>query len=390
MGFTLNNGIVPDFNVPTKIYVRNNILNDIGDIVSTYGSRALIITNTTDFIHFQDTIDYISRRCIDKKIGCIIFDEIPPDPNTDYIDSAVYFARKTRCDVIIGFGGIHSINSAKAVSLLINNHLFCEDLFSYPVVQKPVNLVTIPVSPLFGFEIIPYLYLADIQEDANRVYNHPYLYPGATVIDSKIFLKTPGDRMTQYGISTLSMATESVISTSNNGIINSFALRAIDLTFKNLPLAFREPDNEQHHLNLAYASIMAGIAFTVSELSLSLAISLALSSITSLRVETAMALMLPHVMEYNLTASPGKYVQMSKVMDENVKDITVIEAAIKAVEGVRKLESDVEIPQRLSQFEISKNTFSKAAEIAMSYPFIENAPRQLTKDEIETILIAAY
>jgi alcohol dehydrogenase class IV len=95
-------------------------------------------------------------------------------------------------------------------------------------------------------------------------------------------------------------------------------------------------------------------------------------------------------MEYNLTSSPGKYVQMSKVMDEDVKDITVIEAAIKAVEGVRKLEIDVDIPQRLSSFEINKSDFSRVAEIAMTYPFLENAPRPLTKNEIETILIAAY
>ena len=95
-------------------------------------------------------------------------------------------------------------------------------------------------------------------------------------------------------------------------------------------------------------------------------------------------------MEYNLTSAPGKYVQMSKVMDEDVRDITVIEAAIKAVEGVRKLALDVEIPQRLSQFDINKGIFSKVAEITLSYPFIHNAPRALNRDEVETILIAAY
>jgi alcohol dehydrogenase class IV len=83
-------------------------------------------------------------------------------------------------------------------------------------------------------------------------------------------------------------------------------------------------------------------------------------------------------------------VQMSKVMDEDVRDITVIEAAIKAVEGVRKLEIDSDIPQRLSSFEIPKTEFSRIAEIALNYPFLENAPRPLSRDEIETILIAAY
>jgi alcohol dehydrogenase class IV len=77
-------------------------------------------------------------------------------------------------------------------------------------------------------------------------------------------------------------------------------------------------------------------------------------------------------------------------MDEDVKDITVIEAAIKAVEGVRKIEMEVEIPQRLSQFDIMKSDLTKIAELAMRYPFIENAPRPLSKNEIETILIAAF
>jgi alcohol dehydrogenase class IV len=135
---------------------------------------------------------------------------------------------------------------------------------------------------------------------------------------------------------------------------------------------------------------MAGIAFSMAELSVTMAIAMAICSTSSISIENAMGVILPHIMEYNLTSSPGKYVQMSKVMDEDVKDITVIEAAIKAVEGVRKLEMEVDIPQRLSQFEIPKTELSAIAGIAINYPFLENAPRPLSKNEIETILIAAY
>jgi len=135
---------------------------------------------------------------------------------------------------------------------------------------------------------------------------------------------------------------------------------------------------------------MAGVAFSVAGLSIALSLSLALSSLPHISVSRSMAALLPHIMEYNLTSSPGKYVQMSKVMDENIRDITVIEAAIKAVEGVRKLEIDMDVNQRLSQFDVPKTEFTRIAEIAMHYPYIENAPRPLTRDEIETILIAAF
>ena len=81
---------------------------------------------------------------------------------------------------------------------------------------------------------------------------------------------------------------------------------------------------------------------------------------------------------------------MSKVMGEDVKDITVIEAAIKAVEAVRKLEIDIEIPQRLSGFKINQNQFKSIADLAYTYPFINNTPRKISKSDIETILIAAF
>ena len=135
---------------------------------------------------------------------------------------------------------------------------------------------------------------------------------------------------------------------------------------------------------------MSGIAFSISFLSVSLAIALAISSYSNVEVDTAVSLMIPHIMEFNLTTSPGKYVQMSKVMGEEIRDITVIEAAIKAVEAVRKLEFDVDIPQRLSSFNISQSQFKNIANLACTYPFITNTPRPLSANEIETILIAAY
>jgi alcohol dehydrogenase class IV len=191
-------------------------------------------------------------------------------------------------------------------------------------------------------------------------------------------------------IASLSMAAESVISKGNNDIINTFALKSIDMIFRHLPLVYKESGNPNPRIHLSTASVMSGIAFSVAYLSTTLAISLALAARSDLDVATSMGIILPHIMEFNLTSSPGKYVQMSKVMGEDVRDITVIEAAIKAVEGIRKLELDVDIPQRLSAFNIQKSDFKAISGIAMSYPFLENAPRPLNPDETETILIAAY
>jgi alcohol dehydrogenase len=111
---------------------------------------------------------------------------------------------------------------------------------------------------------------------------------------------------------------------------------------------------------------------------------------TNLDIESAMSIILPHIMDFNLTTSPGKYVQMSKVMGEDVRSITVIEAAIKAVEAIRKLETELDIPQRLSYYDLSKSIFKDVADLAVTYPFLDNTLREVNTNEIETILIAAY
>jgi len=104
----------------------------------------------------------------------------------------------------------------------------------------------------------------------------------------------------------------------------------------------------------------------------------------------AMSILLPHVMEYNLTTSAGKYVQIARALEEDISDITVIEAAIKAVEGVRKIYLELKIPQRLSDFEIKKSDLPAIAEMAYKIPLTKNTPREMDRNEIETILIAAY
>ncbi len=387
----LEHDILADFHLPTEIYIQHDILAETGKILSRFGSRVLIIITSRDFQDYTETAEQLARTLKSSDMGCIIYDEVPHNPNTEDIDLAVTFAKKTNCDIIIGFGSEDSINAAKAVALLINNYYFCDDIFTEKKFNKmTVTLITMPIMPLFGLEIAPIFYLREIQQNTRKCLYHRNLFPRATIVDPAVTLQTEEETYIRSVISTLAVATESVISTANNDIINTFSLKSIDMIFRNLNIAYNESQNLTPRVYLSTSSVMAGISFSVAYLSVALSISLALSARSEIDTPTGMAIILPHIMEFNLTSSPGKYVQMSKVMGEDVKDVTVIEAAIKAVEAIRKLEIDVNIPQRLSDYGISRSELSNIANISMTYNFIENAPRPLTPNEVETILVAAY
>ncbi|MBN1531671.1 MAG: iron-containing alcohol dehydrogenase [Spirochaetes bacterium] len=381
----------PDFHLPTEIFIRMDIMKTIAGVVGRYGSRSVLITTSPDFEVFQKIIEKISDSLKEADIGCIIYDELPPSPNTEDIDFAINFLKKTNCNMVIGFGGIESLNAAKAVSLLLDNYLFCDELLSTrDLPQPPIPFVSVPAYPTMGFEIAPFFFITEIKNLTKRVYFNESIYPVATIVDPLISLLVDEEKAMKSSISTLSLSAESVISKTNNEIINTYALKAIDMTFRHLPVAYREAKNAAPRLFLSTASVMSGIAFSTALLSATMAISLAITSKAEINLDDAMCVILPHIMEFNLTSSPGKYVQMSKVMGEDVKEITVIEAAIKAVEAIRRLEADLNIPLRLSNYGISKSVFGEIADLASGYPFISNTPRELQKSEIETILIAAY
>lgn len=381
----------PDLHLPTEIYILQDSINSMSDVVSRHGSRAILVTTTSDIEIFHQEIDSLSTTLRQSGIGCMIYDQLPPIPNTEDIDIAVSFCKKTNCDLIIGFGGPQSIHSAKAICLLTSNYIFCHDLFKNPQLPKaPLPLVTVPAYPVYGFEVMPMLVLEEIYEHTRKAYFNRILFPAATVVDPQLSLKATDETVMKNALCALALSTEAVISKQNNDIINTFALKAIDFTFRNLGTIYNDSQNIVPRQYIATASVMSGIAFSGTFLSASMAIALAIASRCDLDMESAMCVIAPHIMEFNLTTAPGKYVQMSKVMGEDVRDITVIEAAIKSVEAIRKLSADISIPQRLSHYNVEKNEFRTLANLALNYPFISNAPRPLTRDEIETILIAAY
>lgn len=381
----------PDFHLPTKIYTQPGIIEHIGEIISSQGAkRALVITSSDDFEKFENTIEDIIQRLNKSDVVTIVYDEIPGSTNNEYIDSAVYYAKKTQADIILGIGRIESINSAKAIALLANNYYFCEDVFEYPKTEKPIPFALVPFIPCFGLEILPCFFIPDIHENIKRIYYNYQMYPDLTIIDPNLSIIADDEETSQSGIASMALSVESLISQKASEFSNTYALKSIDLTFKNLTHAFREPDNTVYRTPLSLASLLSGIAMSTSFMSVCFSLSLALSSYTQIPLATGMCIILPHIMEYNLTTSTAKYVQIAKVMDEDVRDITVIEAAIKAVEAIRKIASDIDIPHRLSEYEVSKTIFSKISDVALSYPFIKHSPRTLNRDELETILIAAF
>jgi alcohol dehydrogenase len=379
------------FQFPSKIFIEIDAISKFGPISKSFGNRFLLITTQKEMMNPSEL--FILKTSIEKNSeGVIIYDDIESIGTFKELDTAAHFAKQSQVNCIISYGSFETVNIAKVVATLTTNDLFAEELIyqKKPTKRKPLPLVIVPTMPLMGIECSPFCTIYDDRENERKYFASPDFFPSLIIADPKVSTHMTFSDIAKTGTSTLAAAIDTILSRYSNEITYSSSLRSIELISKNIINSIRDPKNLLSKNALYSASILSGISQSVSSLGLCFAISLATISLTKLDIFQAMSILLPHIMEYYLTTSANKYVMIARALDEDTSDISVIEAAIKAVEGIRKIYIELKIPQRLSEYEVKKNELPKIAALAHSMPFLDSLPKDLPKNEIETILVAAY
>ena len=382
------------FSSPTKVHFENNSIYKVGSWVKSLGDRVLIIAHPDEMRNEEEFIAL--RNSLEKETkGSIVYDDFRGIPSTEDLDSASYFVRKSHANVIVAYGSLYSFWVAKVLAFLATNPVFSSEVFSevnppflkYP----PLPVATVPVEFSLGEEITPFSWCFYPAKGRMAFFSDIRAMPSACFLDPELMkdLSPEEAALKAAGISVYCI--ESLLSTKGNPVTSTLALKALDLVKRYLPEFYLQGEKkEEAKIQLFWASIMSGIAVSNTSLGPCSAISMVLSLESGVDFFSLIPVILPHVMEYYLTVVPAKYVTIARSLGEDVKDISVIEAAIKAVEAIRRLFLEIKLPVRLSELQIKKHIFPSVAEIAASFPFLENSPRKLSKTEIEAILVASY
>ena len=379
------------YQFPGRVFFERDSTHKIGSFVRDIGKRILILTIQSENLN-PDELAVIKTSIEKYTTGAIVYDDIVERPTSEELDTAAYFIRQCNADSILAFGSRETFLAARSLALLSQNEIFAHDLpeAEMPLGKPPIPVVSVPVGPSMGEECVPMLGVNLLESQNSFFAKDTRLYPSMIFVDPNISSSFSGPLMSKAGIAIMAASVEAIMSSHANEITTSLALRALELVARNLSHLISEPDNKSARSNLSMASVLCGMAHSNSMLNIGYSIGIAMANICKIDLYTCMGILLPHIMEYNLTTSAGKYVQIAKALEEDIKDITVIEAAIKAVEGVRKVFIELKVPQRLSEFQIEKVDLPKVAEQAIGLPFAKNAQRELDRNEVETILIAAY
>ena len=385
----MNNLLSPfSFTLPTKIvYGIGCIASLMDELALNNGNKPIIITDKG--VRNAGILDKVTAILKQNKMHYIVYDGVEANPKDINVEEGAKIAREFGADSLIAIGGGSPIDCAKSIGVLLEHN--GDKIKKYEgktAATKPLPLlITIPTTAGTGSELTFSSVITDTENNYKMTVKSQYTAAKVAICDPELTLSLPAHITASTGMDALTHAIEAYTATCSEPISDALALYSIELIYNNLVIAVNEGDNIQARSAMLLGSMLAGIAFSHSDVASVHCIAESLGGLYDLPHGVCNAIFLPHVMEYNMEHSVKKYARIAKAMGFSFK--TELEGAKKAVEAVKELAVDVDLPL-FSSLNVNINDFEKLAEMATNNISTESNPRSMKKEDYLIVINKAY
>lgn len=360
---------------------------ELPEVVNRLGkSKALIVTDAglVKFGVAKMVTDVLDEAAVPYEI----FSDVKPNPTVTNVKNGIEAYKKSGADFIIAIGGGSSIDTAKAVGIVINNPEF-SDIVSLegcaPTKNKCVPIVALPTTAGTAAETTINYVIIDEVNHKKMVCVDPNDIPAVAIVDAELMYSLPASLTAATGMDALTHAIEGYITKGAWALSDMFEIEAIRMISRNLPTAVAEPSNAVARDAMAVAQYVAGMAFSNVGLGLVHGMAHPLGSLFDIPHGVANALLLPTIMEWNMPSCLDKYPAIAEAMGVDISGMTREEAAQAACDAVKALSIKVGIPQHLSEIGIKESDIDTLSEQAIADVCTPGNPRDVTIEDIKAL-----
>jgi alcohol dehydrogenase class IV len=384
------------FQIPRKIIFGNGAIRRIGEEAANIFAGKKILMITDKGVVQAGLTDEAAVSLKKNGFDVIVFDGVLPDPPVSVVLECIALARKERVDIIFGIGGGSSIDAAKAVSLFFpyeGDIYSCIGLAINKVKNPGLPKIFVPTTAGTGADLSNSFVLTDDRTKEKISSNTPYAFSDLSIIDPALTLNLPPKITAESGMDAFSHSLESFVSLQANPLSDLFALRGIELISKNIRKAYSQgPKSPEARYAMCFAVCMGTMALRSSRGGAIHPTCYPLAMKYRLTHGLSISLMMPYVMEYNLTSDLKRFAAVASGMGERIEGFSTEEAAHLAVKAVKRLMGDLGLPLRLRDIGVKKEDFAEFARfVTQRYPhYLVSNPRKVSEQDIIGIYESAW
>lgn len=315
---------------------------------------------------------------------------IEQEPSFGDFDIVLRNARHILPDAIAGIGGGSVMDVAKLVAAQLKNDQQVDDIIgSGRLKKRETLLVCAPTTAGTGSEASPNAIFVDGRDGQKKGVISPELVPDMIYVDPLLMEKLPPAVTASTGLDALTHCIEAFTNIFAHPLIDTYALEGIRLMSANLGKAYRSGGDMEARSAMALGSLYGGICLGPVNTAAVHALSYPLGSRFHIAHGLSNAILLPHVMRFNLPLCPDRYAAIARAMgcaggDEREPG----EAAVAAIVALMK---ECEVPLKMSELNIPEEAIDTMAKEAMQITrLLKNNPRPLTLADAIDIYHAAY
>ena len=365
-------------------YHGSGAIQEIATEAKAHGFKKALVCSDPDLIKFGVTAkvtDILDKNGLEYEL----YSEIKPNPTIDNVKHGVETFKKSGADYLIAIGGGSSMDTSKAIGIIIANPEF-EDVRSLEGVaptKKPcVPIIAVPTTAGTAAEVTINYVITDVERKRKFVCVDPHDMPIIAIVDPDMMSSMPKGLTASTGMDALTHAIEGYTTKAAWEMTDMFHLKAIEIIARSLRSAVA--NEKEGREGMALGEYIAGMGFSSVGLGIAHSMAHTLGAVYDTPHGVACAMMLPIVMEYNADCTGEKYREIARAMGvKGVDDMSVEEYRKAAIDAVAQLSVDVGIPTKLEA--IKEDDLDFLAESAHADACAPGNPKDASVEDLKAL-----
>lgn len=379
------------FIMPSKVIYGENALNNAKPFLSTFGKKALIVTD--QFMVRLGNVRLVTNILDELNIEYVIFDSVNSEPTDKIISAGLNEYKSNCCDFLIAVGGGSPIDAMKAIGVVAISGGSINDYLGKIIDTPTPPMAAIPTTSGTGSEATQFTIITNTEKDIKMLLKGATLMPDLAIDDPAFTLTAPQSVTAATGLDALCHAAEAYTSRKSQPLTDEFALSAIKKIFKYLPICYNEGHNVKARAQMSLAAFEAGIAFNNASVTIIHGMSRPIGALFHVPHGISNAMLLAECFKYVYDGAYDRFADIAVAIGVASKKDDEKVAAKKFIDTCIRLCEICEIPS-LEKYGIEKDKFfevmDKMADDALASGSPSNTIKDIDKEDILNIYKALW